>query len=267
MAKSLKIRSWLVIEPSAKAAAVHSAGADVTVVDLTGAPESWNAAGDFCREWGMSPDNRPAFLLPALSSGRTEAAVEIAIQYGAASVVLAGTRNGAEVQKLDMVLRVAEIRAGTVPGKTEIIGLANAAGILASSGFARCSPRLKAVGWEGGYDPLSDTARVAAATIALAASVAGVAAIDTISPTSDAAAFLSECERARINGFSGKFCRSVDQIPIINRASPMSIRPLRRISSLIWMPITCPNTMKASAPSPSSPTGWITWVTRHSSTV
>lgn len=218
MAKSLKIRSWLVVEPFANAATVHAAGADVTALDLTGSPESWNAIADFCREWAeVVPDKRLAFLLPAFSSTRTDAAVDIAVRHGAASVILSGTRNGAEVQRLDMALRVAEIRAGVVPGRTAITALADAAGILAAVSFERCSTRLKSIGWEGGHSPLSDTARFAAAAIALAASAAGVAAIDALSSTSDKATFLSECERARTNGFSGKLCRSLDQVPIINR--------------------------------------------------
>lgn len=218
MAKSLKIRSWLVVEPSANAATVHSAGADVTVLDLTGPPESWNAVADFHRGWtDISPRDRLAFLLPAFSSARTDAAVDIAVRCAAASVILSGARNGAEVQRLDVTLRVAEIRAGLIPGHTAIAALADAAGILAAPSFERCSTRLQFIGWESGHDPLSDTARFAAAATALAASAAGVVAIDAVSPTSDAAAFLSECERAITNGFSGKLCRSLDQIPIINR--------------------------------------------------
>ncbi|WP_245441311.1 hypothetical protein [Neorhizobium sp. T7_12] len=188
------------------------------MLDLTGLPESRNAVGDFCRAWAdLAPVAGLSFLLPAFSSARTEAAIDLAIQYGAASVVLSGARSGAEVQRLDMALRVAEIRAGLAPGKTRIVALANASGILAASSFERCSNRLAALGWEGSYDPSSDTARVAAGTIALTAAATGIAAVDVVSPAGDAAAFLSDCERARANGFSGKLCRSSDQIPIVNR--------------------------------------------------
>ncbi|MCQ1854861.1 hypothetical protein [Neorhizobium galegae] len=214
----MKIRSWLVVDPSVGAATVRSAGADAIVVDLTGPPESWNAATSLDRQWAdLAPDGRLAFLLPAFSSGRTEAAVALASQYGAASVILSGARSGAEVQRLDVALRVAEIRAGLAPGKTQIVALADAAGILAARSFDHCSRRLAALGWEGSYNPFSDTARVAAATIALTSAAAGITAVDAVSPTVDAAAFLSECERARANGFSGKLCRSLDQVAIINR--------------------------------------------------
>lgn len=217
MAKSLKIRSWLVVEPSADAATVHSAQADVTVLDLTGDAESRNAAGDFCRAWAETSSAPPAFLLPAFPSARTDAAVEIAVRCGAGSVVLTGVRGGGEVQRLDMALRVAEIRAGQVPGKTRITALADAAGVLSASTFERCSARLMALGWEGGYGNLSDTARFAAAAIVLAASVADAAAIDAMSAEGDETTFRIECQRAKADGFSGKLCRSIRQIPIINQ--------------------------------------------------
>ncbi|CDZ33595.1 Citryl-CoA lyase [Neorhizobium galegae bv. officinalis] len=218
MAKSLKIRSWLVVEPSANAETVHSAGADVTVLELEDALDSRNAIGEFCRAWAdLAPAADLSFLLPAFPSARTEAAVDLAIRHGAASVVLRGARNGADVQRLDMALRVAEIHAGLAPGETQIVALADTAGILAAPSFERCSNRLVALGWEGGYDRFSDTARLAAGTIALTAAATGIAAIDAVSPAGDAAGLLSDCERARANGFSGKLCRSLDQIPIINR--------------------------------------------------
>ncbi len=189
----------------------------MTVLDLTGSPDSWNAIADFCREWAdLSPEDGLAFLLPAFSSARTDAAADIAVRHGAASVILSGARNGAEVQRLDMALRVTEIRSGSRPGEIAIAALADAAGILAAGSFERCSDRLKSIGWEGGHDPLSDTARFAAAAMVLAASAAGMAAIDALSLIGDAT-ILPECERAKANGFSGKFCRSRDQVPIINR--------------------------------------------------
>ncbi|MBP2558793.1 citrate lyase subunit beta/citryl-CoA lyase [Neorhizobium galegae] len=188
------------------------------MLDLTGAPESWNGVGDFCRAWAdLAPAADLAFLLPAFSSARTETAVDLVIRHDASSVVLSGARSGGEVQRLDMALRVAEIRTGLAPGKTAIVALADGAGILAASGFERCSNRLAALGWEGGYDPSSDTARLAAGAIALAAAAAGIAAIDAVSPKGSAAPLQSDCERARANGFSGKLCRRPDQIPSINR--------------------------------------------------
>jgi citrate lyase subunit beta/citryl-CoA lyase len=218
MAKSLKIRSWLVVDPSAEAATLRSAGADAIVVDLTAPPESWDAVTSPERQWiDLARAGQLAFLLPAFSSGRTDTAVTLASQCRTASVILSGARGGAEVQRLDMVLRVAEIRAGLAPGRTQIVALADAAGILAASSFERCSRRLVALGWEGGYDPFSDTSRIAAATIALAAAAAGILAVDAVSSAGDAAAFLSECERAKANGFSAKLCRSPDQVAIVNR--------------------------------------------------
>ncbi|SMF69529.1 citrate lyase subunit beta / citryl-CoA lyase [Xaviernesmea oryzae] len=217
MPKSLKSRSWLIVEPSAEPAAVQSAGADRILLDLTGSSVSWQAVSEFSKAWSdMEPDQPLSFLLPPFLSGRTETAAGNAVRAGAVSVFLSGARSGAEVQRLDVILRVEEIRGGDAPGGTAIVALANAAGMLAAASFERCSRRLRGIGWEAQGGPLSDTARLARATIRLAASAAGVVALDAVSPTGDDAAFRSECLAARENGFAGKLSRQSRQIPIIN---------------------------------------------------
>ncbi|MGK6316787.1 hypothetical protein [Neorhizobium sp. DT-125] len=217
MRKPLKTRSWLIVEPFTDAAAAHSSGADRILLDLTGPSASWQAVSGFCRVWvDMEPDQPLSFLLPPFLSGRTEIAAERAVRAGAASVFLSGARNGAEVQRLDVALRVEEIRGGRAPGGTAIVALAHAAGMLAAASFERCSARLEGIGWEAQGDPFSDTARLARATIGLAASAAGVVALDAVSPTDDDTAFRSECLTAQESGFAGKLSRQNRQIPIIN---------------------------------------------------
>jgi len=216
MKETPKIRSWLIVGPSADMSTIHAAGADRLVLDLTGSPESWGAVAGFCKAWAeLDPDQPPAFLLPSFASMRTEVAAEYAIRAGAVTVLLGGTRNGAEVQRLAVVLRVEELRCGRPPGSTAIVALADAAGILAAASFERCSERLLGLGWELDLDPLSDTARLARAAIGLAASAIGVMAIDAVSPTGNTS-FQAECRIARENGFAGKLSRRFDQIQIIN---------------------------------------------------
>ncbi|MCC2610182.1 hypothetical protein [Neorhizobium petrolearium] len=216
MKETPKIRSWLIVEPSADMATVHAAGADRLVLDLTGSSESWESVAGSCKAWAeLDPDHLPAFLLPPFASMRTEVAAEYAIRAGAVTVLLGGTRNGAEVQRLAVVLRVEELRFGRPPGSTGIVALADSAGILAAASFERCSDRLYGLGWEQDFDPLSDATRLARATIGLAASTIGVMAIDAVSPTRNGP-FQSECRIARENGFTGKLSRRLDQIQIIN---------------------------------------------------
>lgn len=216
MNEKSKMRSWLIVEPSTDMATVPAVGADRLVFDLTGSPGSWETAADFCRASAeVDPDHSPAFLLPSFSSMRTEIAAEYAIRAGAVTVFLGGARNGAELQRLAVVLRVEELRRGRPLGSTAIIASVDAAGILAASSFERCSTRLSGLAWELDFDPLSEACRLARATIGLAASAIGVMAIDAVSPTGDAA-FQSECRFARENGFTGKLTRRPDQIPTIN---------------------------------------------------
>ncbi|MFB9950799.1 hypothetical protein ACFFP0_18260 [Rhizobium puerariae] len=214
----MKIRSWLLVEPSADIAKIRDAGADRIVVDLAASVDDWKAVAGFCTAWAEIEVHRPpAFLLPPFSSGRTEAAAELAVRCGANHVFLAGARNGAEVQRLDVVLRVEELRSGRPPAATAIVALADDAGVLAAMSFERCSRRLSGLCWEAHLDVRSDASRLARATIGLAASAAGVIALDSLSGTGDEAAFRKECLAARENGFTGKLCRDLRQIPIVNR--------------------------------------------------
>jgi len=219
MPKLLKTRSWLIVEPSADPAEIHSSGADRIVLDLTGKAGASGMVTNFCRKWKeFCPNDRLDLLVPPFSSGDAEKGAELAVQLNANTVLLAGARSGADIQRLDVILRVAEVRTGVVVGSTGIVALASSAGILTADSFERCSIRLQAIGRENQGDPLSDTARLARATIGLAASAAGVAALDAISPTGDEAVFQSECVIARENGFAGKLCRQPSQIPVINHA-------------------------------------------------
>lgn len=236
MPKSLKTRSWLIVEPSADLARIHSSGADRIVLDLTGAAGPAKTAAHFCKTWKERyPNDRIDLLLAPFSSGDAEKGAELAVQLNANSVLLTGARSGADIQRLDVILRVAEVRTGAIAGSTGIVALASSAGILAASSFRRCSTRLRALGWEAQGDPLSDTARLARVTIGLAASAAGVVALDSVSPVGDEAAFQSECLVARQNGFTGKLSRQHHQISIINRiftdqASPSVGRTISKTS-------------------------------------
>lgn len=226
MRKSLKARSWLIVEPSADAAEVRSAGADRIVLDLTGVPGSWKMAAEFSEVWcDLYPDDRPDLLVPPFSSGDTEKGAELAVELNAKTILLTGVRSGADIQRLDVILRVAEARTGVVAGSTGIIALASSAGILAANSFERCSRRLRAIAWENQGNPLSDTSRLVRATIGLAASAAGVTALDAASPTGDETAFRSECLTASENGFAGKLSRQYHQIPIINRIFADQVSP------------------------------------------
>jgi citrate lyase subunit beta/citryl-CoA lyase len=211
-----KIRSWLLVEPSADPADIIRSGADRIVADLTGSVESWRPLEDFWRTCAEAAIPL-CVLLPPFSSARTEAAVELAVRAGADSVLLEGARGGIDVQRLDVLLRVAESKAGRPAYDTSIVALADAAGILAAASFQRCSRRLTGLGWHIQGAAVSDTVRLARGTIALAAAAAGVMAMDAVSDTTDEAGFRSACIAARNGGFHAKLSRLTVQIPTINQ--------------------------------------------------
>ena len=213
-----KIRSWLLVHPSVDPAVILGSGADRIVADLTGPPESWQALEDLHGFWAQAPTPL-CVLLPPFSSGRTEAAVEMAVRTGVDSVLLAGARSGADIQRLDVVLRVAEAKAGRSGSDTSIVALADAAGIIAAKSFQRCSRRFSGLGWhvEGVFSPSSDIVSLARGTVGLAAAAAGVMAVDTISDDTDETGLTSACIAARDSGFHGTISRLTSQIPIINQ--------------------------------------------------
>jgi citrate lyase subunit beta/citryl-CoA lyase len=213
-----KIRSWLLVHPSADPAEILGSAADRIVADLTGPPESWQALEDHHGFWAQAPTPL-CVLLPSFSSGRTEAAVELAVRTGVDSVLLAGARSGADIQHLDVLLRVAEAKAGRSGSDTSIVALADAAGILAAKSFQRCSRRVSGLGWhvEGISSPSSDIVSLARGTVGLAAAAAGVMAVDAISDEADEAGLTSTCIAARNSGFHGKISRLTSEIPIINQ--------------------------------------------------
>ena len=213
-----KIRSWLLVHPSADPAEILGSAADRIVADLTGPSESWQALEDLHGFWTQAPTPL-CVLLPPFSSGRTEAAVELAVRTEVDSVLLAGARSGADIQHLDVLLRVAEAKAGRSGSDTSIVALADAAGILAAKSFQRCSRRVSGLGWhlEGVSSPSSDIVSFARGTVGLAAAAAGVMAVDTISDEADEAGLTSTCIAARNSGFHGKISRLTSEIPIINQ--------------------------------------------------
>jgi citrate lyase subunit beta/citryl-CoA lyase len=201
-------RSWLVVSQPPPPAAE----ADRLVLDLTNQPDlnafslSAEAAGGIER----------AALLPAASSPELEAMASVAVSAGCASVILSCAASGADVQRLDVLLRVVEAVAGTA--SLRIVALLDERGLLAAQSFQNCSTRLVALGLQtcSPHDPTSDVARLSRAQLVLAARSANLHAIDTRSEQTDMESFRLECMDARRNGFDGKFTALPQQVAIIN---------------------------------------------------
>jgi len=143
-----------------------------------------------------------------------------------------------DVRIADHYLSAFEAAAGAPVGAIQIIAIATETpqAVFALGGYTGASPRLEAITWgaedlaaclggnnrtiDGEYD---GPYRLARSLCLLAASAAGVAAIDTIyTDFRDEAGLKAECAAARRSGFAGKMAIHPAQLSAINEAFSVS---------------------------------------------
>src|SRR5712672_3282000 len=143
-----------------------------------------------------------------------------------------------DVRTLDHYLSAFEVAAGAELGAIRIIAIATEtpAAVFALGGYAGLSPRLEAITWgaedlaaviggnnrtiDGAYDGPYELAR---SLCLLAASAAGVTALDTIyTDFRDEAGLKAECQAARRSGFAAKMAIHPAQLAAINDAFSVS---------------------------------------------
>lgn len=178
--------------------------------------------------------------LPASVSGartivrptdESEDVIRALVRLRPLAVALMDCRSGADVQRLDVLLSVAEAEEGLNPGATPILAWTD--GMLPrpydAAGFGGKSPRLSglvwdwrtlarllgAERWQDGHGSWTEAFSSARTMTLMAAKAAGVAAYEV---AAGADSFAAGCEHARADGFDG--CVAVDkgQVAIINQA-------------------------------------------------
>jgi citrate lyase subunit beta / citryl-CoA lyase len=222
------------------------AGADALILDLEDSVAAANRgvarmqAREFLAAHGSDRIRRYVRINP-LSSG-------LALDDLAATI--AGRPDGIllpkclpeDVRTADHYLAAFEAAAGAPVGTTHIIAIATetAAAVFALGGYAGASPRLEAITWgaedlsasiggsnrtiDGDYDGPYKLAR---SLCLLAASAAGVIAIDTIyTDFKDEAGLKAESLAARRSGFAAKMAIHPAQLAAINEA--FSVSPAER---------------------------------------
>jgi citrate lyase subunit beta/citryl-CoA lyase len=231
-------------------------GADCLIVDLEDSVAP--SAKDKARETALAflaqtsrLASRPQLYVRVngLDSGLIEADLDAVMSAAPDGLMLPKCEGKVAVQHLGAMLAVKEAEHDLADGATKIIPIVTetAASMFVLGTYVGASPRLAGLAWGaedlsaclgaqtyrepgGAYSPPYALARTLSL---LAASAAGVAAIDTVYPDfGDDAGFRSECEAGRRDGFFAKMAIHPAQVAIINAVftpSPEDVANARAI--------------------------------------
>ncbi|WDZ78058.1 aldolase [Ensifer adhaerens] len=164
-----------------------------------------------------------------------EEALNLLLDSDVDGIVLSGCRGRADIQQLDVMLRVAEAASGIAPNRVRIHAEYGGSpeGLLSPHPLTGSSPRLGALIFNGAalarsvgcLEPTSAPhQRVAApilagrAYVVLRASEAGVPAYEMLPATTDEAAARWAHSLSRDNGFASVVCNSIEQATIVKTA-------------------------------------------------
>ncbi len=205
-------------------------GADALVIDLRQAESpAWSSALPLMRLARNA--EHPAIYVWLGPVGGTEidcalARLKLAPPDG---ILLDGTNSGSCVQHMGAKLAVLEAEAGLPDYALPIVAIANWAGpLLTLSSYKHCSPRLRALVFDGkslrrsmGVDSPGDDSRglmsVARSLLTLGAAAAAVPALDISAGGSrDLSGLRTQCFEARSEGFKGRLTRRLADVATIN---------------------------------------------------
>ncbi|QBR70372.1 CoA ester lyase [Beijerinckiaceae bacterium] len=231
-------------------------GADCLILDLEDsvAPEAKHKAREQAFVFLVDalprcPRPRLYVRVNGLTSGQTEADLEVVMQAPPDGILLPKCLNGAAIQHLGAMLAVKEAEHDLVDGTTRIMAIITEtpASIFNMGTYAGASQRLEGLTWgiedlaaslgaetnrdgDGGY---TFPYRLARSLALFAAASAEVLPIDAVYGNfRDLTRLRLECEEAKRDGFTGKMAIHPAQIEIINEVftpSPESIAKARAI--------------------------------------
>jgi citrate lyase subunit beta/citryl-CoA lyase len=231
------------------------ASADILLVDLEDSvaapakPEARRIAAEFV----SSERAKAAAILYVrvndLSTGMTDDDLAAVMRSRPAGIMLPKSCSGDDVMLLSAKLRVHEARNGIEDGATRIIPIITetAIGVLSAASYRNTTPRLAGLTWgaedlsaavgarsaRDGDGRYTDLFRHARTMTLLAASAAGVPAIDTVFPDfRNEAGFRAECMAAERDGFTARMAIHPSQVAVINEVftpSPEAIAEARKV--------------------------------------
>ena len=252
------MRSWLFVpgDSERKLDKSLASQADVLILDLEDsvAPQNKPLARDMAAGFIADRRGETSALLYVrvndLSTGLTDDDLRVVMAARPDGIMLPKCNSGADVQHLSTKLRVLEAENGLPDGSVRIVPLITetAIGVLSGASYRGASPRLAALTW--GAEDLSaaigarstrddggrytDVFRFARSVTILAASAAGVPAIDTVFVNfRDTEGMRRECLEAERDGFTGKMAIHPDQVAVINEAFTPSAEAVEHASSVI----------------------------------
>lgn len=215
-----------------------ASGADVLIVDLEDSvsPENKAAARSLAAAFISTHRSGPQIYVRVndLSTGMTDDDLSAVMAAAPTGIMLPKSNSSEDVERLSVRLRVAEAENGLADGVTRIIPIITETplGVLNAATYAQ-RPNDRLVGLTWGAEDLSaeigasetrdasgrytDLFRFARLSTILAATAAGMAAIDTVFPNfRDEAAFRRDCEEGARDGFTGRMAIHPAQVPVIN---------------------------------------------------
>jgi citrate lyase subunit beta / citryl-CoA lyase len=221
-----EMRSCLILshDPAEEADFILASGADALMLDLRD-PKQWRSAACFLRlAHGKEPRAKTYVRLGALDETDFDFALARLKDAPFDGVFLDGAEGGASVQRLGARLAVFEAETERADGSIAIAAMAaqNPKAVFALGGYAGCSFRLSALGFD---------AKALARSLALDASSAPVAAARNLVILAAAAADVpamafspgehprteSDYRAARDEGFASAATTRREDIPMINR--------------------------------------------------
>lgn len=231
-------------------------GADVLLIDLEDSvsadrkQEARKIAAGFIAEARSQDGPRLFVRVNDLSGDMTEDDLAAVMPAGPDGIMLPKSNGGSDVALLAVKLRVHEAMAGTEDGATSVLPIITetAAGVFAASTYTAATPRLAGITW--GAEDLSaaigahatrtddgvytDVFRMARAITILAASNAGVAAVDTVFPNfRDMDLFRKDCLEGERDGFTARMAIHPAQVPVINEVFTPSAEAVEHARSVV----------------------------------
>ena len=231
------------------------AGADALIVDLedsVAATRKEAARASAAAFLAQAGNGGPRLYLRIndLDSGLAEGDLDAALAPALAGIMLPKCCGGADVARLDAMLRLEEARHGLEAGCLTILTVATetAASLFAMASFAGSSPRLEGISW--GAEDLSaelvaesnrdetgqftDPYRLARTLTLLGAVAAGALPIDAVYTSfRDPDGLRAEARAARRDGFLAKLAIHPAQVPVINEVFAPDPAALARARAIV----------------------------------